>query len=337
MCAPDTVNCPACGFPNMPGVRACISCQSPLPQPQLPVEETGVSPRLQPSSNVQPSPSRPNPLPVSLDDSPQSPSEIIERLRQVRGEDFLRSLEMMAAPDNKTKLDGELDNTYAAAVRASASSENVEVLTAQTSPRQAQSYLPPNPDPWMVDHHELKAVEAPDPWRVRLPQYVGSSGSTTKPSLRNGYTPIDLISGVGILALLASIAMPWISVHGTTEGQALGPGSLPISLLVTGVSGSYPLPWLTAASVLAVLALISVVGLAVPRSQLAATGLTIAGLLAILTPAAFLVKLALSGETGATGEIAYVPDPGMYVALGGALVVLLGAALRNAGAPAHRH
>jgi hypothetical protein len=323
----DSVTCPACGFPNPEGAHSCISCQSPISRPNPKNAEGGVASRMKPASSSKTA-GGVAPAPVTFDDSPATPEEILERIRQVRGEDAMKSLEMLAIPDLKSAVEADLGSTPSPAP-ASAPESGQAPSDHQAAPTN-RSFAAAAEDPWIVDHHELRAIQASDPWRSQFQQYSRTDvASPAKSGSQWAFKPIDVLPAAGVLAVLVSIAMPWFSVHGGVEGQSLSPGSLPMTLLVKGVSDSYPLAWLTATVVMVVLAIVSIIGLALPRNQAAATGLTVAGMMTILIPAAFLVKFAISGETGVADETAYVAAPGLYVAIGAALLLLLGAALRG--------
>ncbi len=338
----DTINCPSCGFPNPAGSHSCISCQSPLDSGQRRAEASGPGVRLRPVST--PAAGRPAspPTPVQLDENLDSPDAILERIRQVRGEDALKSLEMMAIPDldRAVKADLAAGASQAPAPQTVVTSwpqAPVPQAVAQSSPHFAPA--PPKPpegrveDPWFIDHHEARAVEARDPWTAGFSSSTaGATKTSTAAKSGWGFKPIDLVSAAGIVAILVSVALPWISVHGGEEGRELGPASLPLTLLIKGPSETYPLPWLTATVVMIALVIVATLGLAFPRNQLAVTGLTVAGMMTILIPAAFLVKLAVFGEAATEDESVYVAATGMYIAIGASLTLLLGAALRGSKA-----
>ncbi len=341
----DTTNCPACGFPNPAGAHSCMSCQSPLP---VQARTQTVSDRLRPTSASREAPShtvtKGTPYsgePVDPYGGPESPEEIIERIRRVRGEDALRSLEMMAVPSLREAVEQDLSQPPTTAATGTPTASAPLPGTASAYPGGAGTGPAAHftrtagtaaADPWVVDHHEARALEVKDPWQQRFGQsHYRGSRATARAATRGGFSVAEVVGALGVVAMLASLAMPWMAVQGETSLDSLRPASLPITLLVTGVSDTYPMAWLSAALVTVVLAVIAVVGLVLPRSQLAATGLSLSGLAAVLVPSAFLLKLALSGELGTEGEIAYVAAPGMYVAIGAALVVLLGAALRGSG------
>ncbi len=322
-----------------------MSCQSPLPAHARPQT---VGDRLRPPSTPgAPTAGRarhstPYPgEPVDPYGGPESPDEILERIRRVRGEDALRSLEMMAIPNLREAVEQDLSQppppgatgtVSASAPTGTASDNQGREAVARSASHAGRTAGAAAADPWVLDHHEARALEVKDPWQQGFVKgsYRGSQGPG-RAVRKAGYSVADAVGALGVVVLLASLAMPWMSVQGETSFDSLRPASLPIALLVTGVSDTYPISWLSAALVTVVLAAIAAVGLSLPRSQLAATGLSLSGLAAVLVPSAFLLKLALSGELGTEGEIAYVAAPGMYVAIGAALVVLLGAALRGSG------
>lgn len=320
----DLITCPACGFPNFEGSHSCISCQSPLGHVAPQGRTAGAGARLGPAASLPAGPVAPTTGGAfPYDKTPQTPDEILERIRQVRGEDATKSLEMLAIPDLKSAVDADL-----------AAERTESPAPSQSPPASLPRWRSPTDvtpaQPWVIDHRELRATEVSDPWAGRFAQYPTAGATPSRRETgREGFRPIDLVPAVGVVAVLGSVNMPWISVHGGVEGRSLGPASLPMTLLVKGISESYPLPWLTATVVMVVLALVAVLGLAFPRNQAAATGLTIAGMLTILVPATFLVRFALSGEMGIGDETAYVAAPGLYVAVGAALLLLLGATLRG--------
>jgi hypothetical protein len=374
----DTIACSQCGFPNPATAHSCMSCQSPL---SAEAAGTARSPGKSAGGlrELRPRRSAPAPVPTSIyepSNQPRTPEEILERIRQVRGEDAMKSLEMMALPDLRAAVEAELgsgtgmplpDAEETAAPLAwgtTVSAEPAESPGAQqwtSSQASPTAVVSPNyqapgqqvghssyaaspaagpaprgsadrSDPWVVDHHELRALSSTDPWKAQYARLEapGTRSSPRKKPEGAGFKPLDLVAAVGVVAVLFSITLPWIQSYGAAgEGSAISPTSLPVAVLLKGIASDYPFEWFTAAVAMVVIALASVIGLIFPRNQAAVTALSIAGLSAILLPAALLVKLALSGEAGLEGHTAYVAAPGLYVALGAALVLLAGAALRG--------
>lgn len=364
----EVQSCPTCGFPNPAGSHSCMACQSPLGVDSVAPSSTdtykSANASLRRSRRASAGFSQPVEVASIYDpqESPETPEEILERIRRARGDDALRSLEMMAIPNLREAVESDLSSGPPAvdvpppqplsaptplAVTAREAPEaamprdftapSAGAGTFQNAPPSAGSSAPhpgssgsPRSDPWMVDHHELRAVSARDPWASQYRPRASGPKTTHGTAAKSEFKLIDLVAAAGVAAILLSLLLPWVEVHGVgSEGETISPTAMPLAILLKGVAEDYPFEWLTAAVATVVLAVLATIGLAFPRSQAAVTGLTVAGMAAIVLPAALLLKLAIGGEVGMEGETAYVAAPGLYLALGAAVLLLAGAALRG--------
>lgn len=294
--------------------------------------------------------------------SPETPEEILERIRRARGEDALRSLEMMAIPNLREAVESDLasdpptvdapppqplsaatpptavaGDARGAAVPRDSATPSASAGTFQKAPTWPGNTVPhpassgsPSSDPWMVDHHELRAVSARDPWAFQYRAQAFEPKTKQGTGAKSEFKLIDLVAAAGVAAILLSLLLPWVEIHGAgPETETMAPTALPLAILLKGMAEDYPFEWFTVAIASVVLAVLATIGLAFPRSPAAVTSLTVAGMAAILLPAALLLKLAIGGEVGIEGETAYVAAPGLYLALGAAVLLLAGAALRG--------
>lgn len=323
------VQCPKCGFPNLEGTPSCIACHDALPD-SVAVDNDEVTFRMgmgQAPPVVEPAPVAPVAPPVAQavpQAVPQAAPGVAanpEGLPPSRNPQ--ESIEMFF-PERK----GEMP------------------LVAGVNPDYASDQgMQQPPSGWTSEHaiHPMgvgtESGAIADPWLTASdrPQTLG----TTQPMAHRSYVPprpvgdsrrfapTDAITVVGIAGLLVSLILPWAErIPASGEGEVVSAADLPISFIFTGVKASYPLPWFTVFLVLAATGLTAAIASVASNRSSSYLFTSAAGIVALLVPAAVLVKLASLQEEAEVGTT-FTHGAGIYLAIGAAIVMLVGATARS--------
>lgn len=305
------IQCSNCGFPNLEGVEACISCSEALPavsiSAEAPVAGDVVSPPAQ---------SLAAPAEVS-DGSGTVAAPVVAGVPPQR--DPQASIEMFF-PQRHGKLPTSAGANPEFAAEQSAGTGRVTSWGGVPASASATS-----DDPWSsaYDHPQTLGATVGSGYRP-------SVARINKPTQAERFATTDLVTVAGVLALLVSLVLPWATKIPTEEVRVVvTAGSFPLTFLLTGFQESYALAWLTAFVVLALCGVAAVIGTIISERPSSYMIVSSSGLVALFVSAAFLVKLVLLQAEVEAAQGGFSHGIGIYLAIGASLVILAGATLRS--------